>query len=572
MVMTSPALTYVHAILTGGMVAIVLITLGIYTCLPVIKKFNFAGADHRFANQLLQMTALRIPQLSKPSVKSEISFLACPYTVEIRGIPRQMVDSNKFFNLCKDLTPQDSDIVKACIIVDMGDLASLQAKHEKNEVRLEHWKTEWMLAGGTDSERPRKTFPFSKTRPEVDAISFYEEKLSYYQTEIEHWYHCYDATIAGTPATDARYEITGSGYGYLIFRSIQLRDDFLHHMSKKRLARATATNGAHFETILDQNVHARSIKYETTDILWQNIFNYHRDVQKINMTRKKALILIALFAIIIFVSIPMSAISGLQYLFEFGIIQGESVATGGFLGAFLFQYIPSFILFLVMLWAPKLIIAYTVSNTAYITHGSVHRAVLRRIYFYLLFAALIVPSIVLAIMDGAVKVTLQTRRDWSEIFAILFLPTSGAFFANFVSHKALLKNAFDLYNFRSLFSFLLATKWMQRWKHMSNLERLSSVEKIDFHMETEYAYMLVVMVMGLCLGLYMPMMLLVAMIYFVLKFIVDRIVTHYMYSHRKDQRTRKTLYNHGYGTPKSDFLSHRKTVQLLVKVCSLYLR
>src|SRR3989338_9800204 len=127
-------------------------------------------------------------------------------------------------------------------------------------------------------------------------------------------------------------------------------------------------------------------------------------------------------------------------------------------------------------------------------------------------------------MDGVVKASLQTRRDWSEIFALVFLPTSGAFFANFVSHKALIKNALDLYNFKALFKFLASTKFMSKWKHMSKIERLSSVEKIDFHMETEYAYMLVMMVMGLCLGLYIPMMLLVALIYFVGKFFIDRIV------------------------------------------------
>src|SRR4051794_30143077 len=131
MVMTSPALTFVHVALTAAMIAVILGALTIFACVPLIRNLNFANCDHRFANQLIRLSNFRKPQASKPSSEEKVVFLACPYTVEIRGLPPWLIDSKRFFDIVKDLTPADDDIVKSCVVVDMNDLAELEAELEK---------------------------------------------------------------------------------------------------------------------------------------------------------------------------------------------------------------------------------------------------------------------------------------------------------------------------------------------------------------------------------------------------------------------------------------------------------
>jgi hypothetical protein len=180
---------------------------------------------------------------------------------------------------------------------------------------------------------------------------------------------------------------------------------------------------------------------------------------------------------------------------------------------------------------------------------------------------------VLGIIDGVVKYNIQIKRDWAEIFTLLFAPTSCAFFVNFVLHKAILKNVLDLYHFGALFRYLWITLLSPfvkypldaRMRVITPIRRLDAAESVDLHIETEYAYMLTVMVISLCFALSSPMILVAAIGYFVIKFVIDRVTLSIMYSHHDSNRKRLSLKDAGYVHQK-DFVAHRRLNQLVNKM------
>jgi hypothetical protein len=106
---------------------------------------------------------------------------------------------------------------------------------------------------------------------------------------------------------------------------------------------------------------------------------------------------------------------------------------------------------------------------------------------------------------------------------------------------------------------------------MSTRERLFAAEKLDVRIEREYAYLISVAGIALVYSVISPLVVASALLYFLLKYYVDRYMISYVYSHKKRLLCRRKngkpmpLYGSILGM-KSDFVSHRKMMQLLTQM------
>ncbi|KAL0484205.1 hypothetical protein AKO1_004748 [Acrasis kona] len=111
--------------------------------------------------------------------------------------------------------------------------------------------------------------------------------------------------------------------------------------------------------------------------------------------------------------------------------------------------------------------------------------------------------------------------------------------------------------------------------------KIQAAAQIDMHMEVEYAYMLSVMAIGMCFSLSSPMILVAAIVYFIFKFIVDKISLGMIHKKHLDGNSsekgekaykfkNKTLNEAGISLQR-DFLAHRKLTQLLGRLMMINL-
>jgi hypothetical protein len=605
------AVAIVSVFLTGGMMAL-------FNLAALVKSFNFRGVDTLILPAALALVGYvrrkadfkKLPVIGKFfKKKNNLPIIASPYTAELTRLPTTLLSTRLLMDMLVPYVSHPSDIVKVSIVYNMDKISQFYKKYEEAESNYDHFElVERRLKEAKDETKVRDTIWFSRYqgkfyfRREVEAVEYYAQLMGKYKNKIDRWNECFASAIHGpnllemsSPPTAKNYPIVGTGFAYVIFRSSEIRDAFLKQMKHRShnklpttISKPTAlvpppsvdiTNGsfeiniAPTETLADYpRIRARACTYETQDIVWQNLFHYKKRYPW-QYSCSEISILAFLALLILFVAIPLIVISSVQDVIEIPSSFLNNVNYwNGYLITFVFAYCPTLLLFVIWLMVPKLIIAYT-RATPHKTHSRMHRLILKRTFAFLVLSTLIIPIIALGIIDGVVKYNIQLTRNWGEIFTLLFMPTSCAFFVNFVLHKAILKNALDLYHFGALSRYMWITlispfikyPFDKRMRQITPIRRLDAAESVDLHIETEYAYMLTVMLISICFALSSPMILVAAIGYFLIKFVIDRVTFSVMYAHHSAQRKRLSLKDAGYVHQK-DFLAHRKLSQLVNKL------
>jgi glucan phosphoethanolaminetransferase (alkaline phosphatase superfamily) len=106
---------------------------------------------------------------------------------------------------------------------------------------------------------------------------------------------------------------------------------------------------------------------------------------------------------------------------------------------------------------------------------------------------------------------------------------------------------------------------------MSTRQRLFAAEKLDLRIEREYAYLVSIAGIALVYSVISPLVVAASMLYFLLKYAVDRYMLCYVYGHKKRLLGRRKNGQHlpMYGAifgMKSDFVAHRKMMQLVTQM------
>jgi len=316
------------------------------------------------------------------------------------------------------------------------------------------------------------------------------------------------------------------------------------------------------------SMRVKKVDYEPEDINWMSVFQ-HNQLGSLGRVMRTLLIYALLLFILIFVSTPTAAASGIQEILTMDVIKVSTdwirLITGAF-GAFFFQYLPSLILMISTIIVPRVIIALTMAEKRP-THSETQRKVQVRIYIYLILSVVILPSLSLVAVNGVFQYFGGTESILN-MFANVFLPSSGAFFVSFVLHQALLKNTLDLYMIGNLIVYGIKNSFTGRFwqktpfaRHVSPITRYDPVESAALNLSLEYSYMHLIVTIILAFAVLQPVIMVCGLFYFLYKYFVDRYRVMYVYTHKR---------NHSfYGTTNEfrlDFLAHMKGCLLNIKL------
>jgi len=301
---------------------------------------------------------------------------------------------------------------------------------------------------------------------------------------------------------------------------------------------------------------------------------------------KRIIIYAIILIIFIFFTTPLAAASAIEGILSIPEVQQATQMfkeIGGSLAGFFFQYLPSLLILVSSALLPILI--YQLTKTENLkTYSEFRRILMVRVSVFLFFNTLILPILALASISGVITY-FAGSKNVLDTFSKIFVPESGALFINFILNKTLWGLYFTLVHLVPLLLYIAKTafsnkNWGKRRRRISPGKVLNSVEAYFFNVETEYALSISVLAIVVCFGLYSPFILLVGLLFFILRYYVDRFTIARTYSHRMIQQEMieacdtnkcqdKHLLHNQNGALfeyKSDYIAHRR---LLYKVMEL---
>ncbi|KAL0487925.1 hypothetical protein AKO1_015185 [Acrasis kona] len=203
----------------------------------------------------------------------------------------------------------------------------------------------------------------------------------------------------------------------------------------------------------------------------------------------------------------------------------------------------------------------------------VQRTIMRSTFAYLILSTLVLPSLLLTSVDAVIEFFVINRnKNVTVAFAKLFVPSNGAFFINYVLQRAILSNTIEMLQISSMVLYFWYTRLSsdkyagaKLYRPMTPGEKLKAAEITDLRIEQEYGYICSVVGIGLCFGVFSPLILPACLLYLFVKHISDRFTVSFAYAHKRHTIDgSKTLYGSNMGF-KSDFMSHSRNVLVLVE-------
>jgi hypothetical protein len=473
MVNNNPGKLYAHVVMTIVFVIIILAFL------------------HRFNSSPFTQHYVHPPKKNRLLKEQVANIMISDYSVQISGLPKTLVDNNILKKVVEDIYP--GQIFSARIVLDMRKRLILQEKLDYAIEMLEHYT---FLTEQRRKHSP--TLVLCCGQPAIagccglgaDAVGYWEAKRERYQQKIAQW------------ENNFRNNPKSTGYAHLIFKTITAAMD----------CRSAAENGNNLirTKTIDFKVERAS---EPDDLKWKN-FSYGFGQR----SARTIVVHIVLFFFLIFFTTPLSIVSSIQDFIShvpiFAMSATKIEHLTGYLGDLVFQYLPTFLLFILTLLIPTFIPILT-EMEGYRTYSRELLVKLFRLFIYLLLSTFILPSLLLTSLDGIIKY-LQKDNVYAALQNI-FLPSSGAFFLNYAIQYFLLGDFIDLLRLRDFFTYLY-----RKWTAVTPKERLNALKVGDFDLAMEYAYLISFFAIIVGYSVFSPFMLLVGFLYFLSKYLIDR--------------------------------------------------
>jgi hypothetical protein len=567
MVIGSPALLASHTVLAGVFVLLLIASLVIFARSEIVNKFNFAEHDQDLSvsdvhlvhdgrqlddqnNYLNTFDNSKRRAMMATTISSEgRSFIASPYTAEISGLPVSLTDPKLLLRMIQSVAPSLREIVKATIVYDLSQLDEFQANLRTAENDLEHLehaldRSNGRLNSSADGDCDMSCLGHNSdfdTSVTIQNIKKCRERIDELKKDIYCWNKSFRDTVGRetkndeSSALEKRYNIEGTGFAYVIFHSTEACDKFIKNCREYGMEDWTKSENNEKTKKKKFSCKVKWIHHEPQDIRWSNLYRYNKlkGTEKQQNWGQRLLLVVSLLIIALVWFAPLSLASLLQPI----LIDGQFVTSGaaftvlnyGPLGDFIFFYVPSLLAFIASVTLiPRLIKTETRLSLRSITFSEVDRSFMMKLFFYLSLVLLAIPTVFYLCLDWISQAIMQLGSG--SVLQLQFLPVNGAFFVNLVLHFAIFKNSIDWLQPQTVLKYLFRMKWTQPLCYVrpgvlkSARERLECAEMVELNVNSEYAYMLVVMVISLTYGLLSPLVLPAAFCYFFFKHLIDRML------------------------------------------------
>ncbi|XP_042149368.1 calcium permeable stress-gated cation channel 1 isoform X4 [Ixodes scapularis] len=253
-----------------------------------------------------------------------------------------------------------------------------------------------------------------------------------------------------------------------------------------------------------------------SDIFWENL-----SVGKWAWYIRSFVINFVLFLILFFLTTPFIIVSNLDRIFR----------SAQPMNPFFSKFLPTMMLWLVAAAMPAMV---TMSDVfiAHWTRSSRNHSVMRKIFLFLLFMVLILPSLGLTSAEAFVNWAFRPSNQ-TEFWKCLFLPDSGAFFINYVVTSSFVGTTMELIRFPQLCLFILYT-FMSRSKAETFAVQRASL--FEFHFGVHYAWYLLIFAIIMVYSLSCPLIVPFGLVYLCFKHSVDRYNIYFVYSPSKTNK------------------------------------
>uniref|UniRef100_G1K3D7 Homeobox-expressed in ES cells 1 n=1 Tax=Xenopus tropicalis TaxID=8364 RepID=G1K3D7_XENTR len=191
------------------------------------------------------------------------------------------------------------------------------------------------------------------------------------------------------------------------------------------------------------------------------------------------------------------------------------------------QFFPTLMLWSFSALLPT-IVYYSTLLEAHWTKSAENRIMMHKVYIFLIFMVLILPSLGLTSLDFFFRWLFDRALDLQGPVRLecVFLPDQGAFFVNYVIASAFVGNGMELMRLPGL---ILYTIRMIMAKSAAERRNIKQNQAFEYEFGAMYAWMLCVFTVVMAYSITCPIIVPFGLIYLLLKHMVDRHNLYYAY-------------------------------------------
>ncbi|KAF2986684.1 hypothetical protein EK904_013467 [Melospiza melodia maxima] len=250
------------------------------------------------------------------------------------------------------------------------------------------------------------------------------------------------------------------------------------------------------------------------NICWKNL-----SVRGFKWWFRWACINLLLFIVLFFLTTPSIIISTMD---KFNVTKPIHYLNNPVIS----QFFPTLLLWSFSALLPT-IVYYSTLLESHWTKSAENRIMMHKVYIFLIFMVLILPSLGLTSLDFFFRWLFDRESSDSAVrLECVFLPDQGAFFVNYVIASAFVGNGMELLRLPGL---ILYTIRMIMAKSTAERKNIKQQQAFEYEFGAMYAWMLCVFTVIMAYSITCPIIVPFGLIYILLKHMVDRHNLYYAY-------------------------------------------
>lgn len=242
------------------------------------------------------------------------------------------------------------------------------------------------------------------------------------------------------------------------------------------------------------------------NIYWENL-----GVQGVRWWLRFLLINLPLFVLLFFLTTPSIIINTMD---KFNVTKPIQSLNSPIIS----QFFPTLLLWTFSALLPT-IVYYSTVGEAHWTRSSENTSMMYKLYIFLLFMVLILPSLGLTSLSVLFRWLFDKTSDGKLRFECVFLPDQGAFFVNYVIAAALIGSGMELLRLPGL---LLYTIRMVLARSAAERKYVKQNQAYEFEYGAMYGWYLCVFTVIMAYSITCPVIVPFGLLYLVLKHLVDK--------------------------------------------------
>uniref|UniRef100_A0A2D4FL69 CSC1/OSCA1-like cytosolic domain-containing protein n=2 Tax=Micrurus corallinus TaxID=54390 RepID=A0A2D4FL69_MICCO len=265
----------------------------------------------------------------------------------------------------------------------------------------------------------------------------------------------------------------------------------------------------------DLQISKWNIKYATypQDICWDNL-----SIQGRSWWGRWLFINLLLFVGLFFLTTPSIIISTMD---KFYVTKPIEYLNNPVIS----QFFPTVLLWSFTALLPTIVYYSTVFESHW-SKSDENRTMMHKIYSFLIFMVLILPSLGLTSLDFFFRWVFDKASESKVRLECVFLPDQGAFFVNYVIASAFIGNGTQLLRFPGLMMYTIR---MMMAKSSAERRNVKQQQAYQFEFGAMYAGMLCVFTVIMAYSITCPIIVPFGLIYLLLKHTIDRHNLYYAY-------------------------------------------